>query len=62
MATERHQFQISTNGIIALEDAATMKPNERLDDVGVHGVAPFFAAIDLTKRGEVLVGETTGIY
>lgn len=53
-------LQIVTQGLIALEDVGKIKPGDKLDTMGVHGIAPFFAPIDLSKGGQVFVDETTG--
>uniref|UniRef100_A0A183UWS7 EGF-like domain-containing protein n=1 Tax=Toxocara canis TaxID=6265 RepID=A0A183UWS7_TOXCA len=58
----RDKLTISTQGLIALEDVVKIKSGQKLDTMGVHGVAPFFAPIDLSKGGQVFVDENTGIF
>uniref|UniRef100_A0A915ALI5 Uncharacterized protein n=1 Tax=Parascaris univalens TaxID=6257 RepID=A0A915ALI5_PARUN len=55
----RDRLTIITQGLIALEDVGKIKPSDKLDTMGVHGIAPFFAPIDLSKGGQVFVDETT---
>ncbi|KAL3097761.1 hypothetical protein niasHS_000496 [Heterodera schachtii] len=61
---ERHSVVITTNGLILVEGAkqlGTIASGEqpRLDELEVHGVAPFFAPIDLAQQGQIFVEETT---
>lgn len=39
---------------------AQFQPGDHLDNMEVLGIAPFFAAIDLSKGGEISISETTG--
>lgn len=59
---KRHipHFQISSNGIIVVEQMSPFQPGDHLDDMEVLGIAPFFAAIDIEQGGEISVSETTG--
>lgn len=53
-------LQISSQGIIAMDDIGKLKAGEPLESQRVRGFAPFFAPIDILKGGEVSVDETTG--
>uniref|UniRef100_A0A0N5AG61 EGF-like domain-containing protein n=1 Tax=Syphacia muris TaxID=451379 RepID=A0A0N5AG61_9BILA len=53
----RDHFTVSTNGVIAIESDINL--NAPLETSGIHGIAPFFAPIDTTERGEIFIDEST---
>ncbi|KAI6188477.1 EGF-like domain-containing protein [Aphelenchoides besseyi] len=56
----RKRLIVSTNGLITVDGLTTpLQPGDHLDDMNVHGIAPFFAAVDLSRHGEVTISETT---
>uniref|UniRef100_A0A914UMS4 Uncharacterized protein n=1 Tax=Plectus sambesii TaxID=2011161 RepID=A0A914UMS4_9BILA len=55
----RERITISSQGIIAMDDVGKLKAGEPLEEQRVRGFAPFFAAIDVLRGGEVSVDETT---
>ncbi|TKR78276.1 hypothetical protein L596_019108 [Steinernema carpocapsae] len=55
----RDKISISTNGLITVEEAVSVKPGEKLDDMEALGIAPFFSPIDISRGGQVSVLETT---
>lgn len=54
------KFKVSTHGIIAIGEVDSTKLGNKLDMMSVHGVAPFFAPMDLRKGGQISVDETSG--
>jgi hypothetical protein len=60
MRIYNHSFKVSNNGLITVDDKSqNVSPGDRLDDMDVVGIAPFFASIDLSRNGEVTVAEST---
>ncbi|CAJ0943292.1 unnamed protein product, partial [Mesorhabditis belari] len=53
----RNSITISSNGLIAVNDLPGNSQFFHLDDIGVSGIAPFYAPIDLTKSGSVTITE-----
>uniref|UniRef100_A0A915Q1X0 EGF-like domain-containing protein n=1 Tax=Setaria digitata TaxID=48799 RepID=A0A915Q1X0_9BILA len=52
------KLMISTLGIISLEDSSKINVGDHLASSGIHGIAPFFANIDIRKGGQIFVEET----
>ncbi|EJD75008.1 nidogen [Loa loa] len=52
------KLMISTLGIISVEDSSKINVGDHLGSSGIHGIAPFFANIDIRKGGQIFVEET----
>ncbi|VBB33000.1 unnamed protein product [Acanthocheilonema viteae] len=52
------KLMISTLGIISVEDSSKVNAGDHLATSGIHGIAPFFANIDIRKGGQIFVDET----
>uniref|UniRef100_A0A1I8EWW2 Nidogen n=2 Tax=Wuchereria bancrofti TaxID=6293 RepID=A0A1I8EWW2_WUCBA len=52
------KLTISTLGIISVEDSSKVNAGDHLASSGIHGIAPFFANIDIRKGGQIFVDET----
>uniref|UniRef100_A0A158Q893 EGF-like domain-containing protein n=1 Tax=Elaeophora elaphi TaxID=1147741 RepID=A0A158Q893_9BILA len=52
------KLTISTLGIISVEDSSKVNAGDHLASSGIHGIAPFFANIDIRKGGQIFVHET----
>ncbi|MCP9257182.1 Nidogen-like protein [Dirofilaria immitis] len=52
------KLTISTLGIISLEESIKVSAGDHLASIGIHGIAPFFANIDIRKGGQIFVDET----
>ncbi|VDK77265.1 unnamed protein product [Litomosoides sigmodontis] len=52
------KLMISTLGIISVEESLKVGAVDHLASSGIHGIAPFFANIDIRKGGQIFVDET----
>uniref|UniRef100_A0AC35EUW9 Uncharacterized protein n=1 Tax=Panagrolaimus sp. PS1159 TaxID=55785 RepID=A0AC35EUW9_9BILA len=55
----RDRVTVTSNGLIIVEEMNKVRSDDTLESMNILGVAPFFGPIDLTKSGEVTVGETS---
>lgn len=55
----RDKLIVSSSGLITVKEMSAVSHDAHLDDMDVLGIAPFFAPIDITQRGEVTISEST---
>uniref|UniRef100_A0A7E4W4K5 EGF-like domain-containing protein n=1 Tax=Panagrellus redivivus TaxID=6233 RepID=A0A7E4W4K5_PANRE len=53
----RERITVTTSGLILIEEMSKVHMDDKLEDMNALGVAPFFGAIDLSKGGEITIGE-----
>uniref|UniRef100_A0AC34PZ99 Uncharacterized protein n=1 Tax=Panagrolaimus sp. JU765 TaxID=591449 RepID=A0AC34PZ99_9BILA len=54
---QRNILTISNSGLILVEEMSKVHVKDKLEDMNVLGIAPFFGPIDLSKGGRVTIAE-----
>ncbi|KAE9550713.1 hypothetical protein FO519_006079 [Halicephalobus sp. NKZ332] len=55
----RNTLTVSNSGLILVQEMKKVRAKDRLEDMNVLGIAPFFGPIDLSKGGRVTIAENT---
>uniref|UniRef100_A0A914XZ45 Uncharacterized protein n=1 Tax=Panagrolaimus superbus TaxID=310955 RepID=A0A914XZ45_9BILA len=55
----RDRITVTSNGLIIVQEMNKVHPDDTLESMNILGVAPFFGPIDLTRSGQVTIGDKT---